>query len=106
MKGTKAVSTTSRPGQTSDVRCFANVVRTPDGDVDASKGCNQPLIAHLSASVYQNASVSHDIEILITLSHRQRGIRSKEFVAEDLCEEDIVGDVFGFEHVATDGAVG
>jgi hypothetical protein len=28
-----------------------------------------------------------------------------EFVAEDLGEEDIVGDVFGFELVATDGAV-
>jgi hypothetical protein len=27
-------------------------------------------------------------------------------VSEDLGEEDIVGDVFGFEHVATDGAVG
>jgi len=27
-------------------------------------------------------------------------------MAEDLCEEDIVGDVFWFEHVATDGAVG
>ena len=31
---------------------------------------------------------------------------SEEFVAEDLGEEDIVGLVFGFEHVATDGAVG
>jgi hypothetical protein len=27
-------------------------------------------------------------------------------MAEDLCEEDIVGLVFGFELVATDGAVG
>jgi hypothetical protein len=27
-------------------------------------------------------------------------------MAEDLSEEDIVGDVFGFELVATDGAVG
>ena len=27
-------------------------------------------------------------------------------MAENLCEEDIVGDVFGFEHVATYGAVG
>jgi hypothetical protein len=27
-------------------------------------------------------------------------------MAEDLCEEDIVGDVFGFEAVAADGAVG
>ena len=27
-------------------------------------------------------------------------------MAEDLGEEDIVGDVFGFELVATDGAVG
>jgi hypothetical protein len=27
-------------------------------------------------------------------------------MSEDLGEEDIVGDVFGFEAVATDGAVG
>jgi hypothetical protein len=27
-------------------------------------------------------------------------------MSEDLGEEDIVGDVVGFEHVATDGAVG
>jgi hypothetical protein len=27
-------------------------------------------------------------------------------MAEDLCEEDIVGLVFGFEAVAADGAVG
>jgi len=27
-------------------------------------------------------------------------------MTEDLCEEDIVGDVLGFEAVATDGAVG
>jgi hypothetical protein len=31
---------------------------------------------------------------------------AQEFVAEDLGEEDIVGLVFGFELVATDGAVG
>ena len=30
----------------------------------------------------------------------------QEFMAEDLGEEDIVGEVFGFEAVATDGAVG
>jgi hypothetical protein len=27
-------------------------------------------------------------------------------MTEDLCEEDIVGLVFGFELVATDGAIG
>jgi hypothetical protein len=31
---------------------------------------------------------------------------AEEFVTEDLGEEDIVGLVFGFEHVATEGAVG
>jgi hypothetical protein len=31
---------------------------------------------------------------------------AQEFVAEDLGEEDIVGLVFGFELVATDGAIG
>jgi hypothetical protein len=31
---------------------------------------------------------------------------TEEFMAEDLGEEDIVGDVFGFELVVTDGAAG
>src|ERR1700759_785146 len=38
--------------------------------------------------------------------HGKGGIGSEEFVAKDLGEEDIVGLVFGFELVATDGAVG
>jgi hypothetical protein len=42
-------------------------------------------------------------------SDLRKGMRSvprQEFMAEDLGEEDIVGLVFGFELVATDGAVG
>jgi len=55
---------------------------------------------------YQNASASHDIEILIALSHGKRCVRSEQLVAEDLGEEDVVGLVSGFELVAADGAVG
>jgi hypothetical protein len=33
-------------------------------------------------------------------------IGTEEFMTEDLGKENIVGDVFGFEPVATDGAVG
>ena len=47
-----------------------------------------------------------NVKILVTLADRDGCVRSQEFVAEDLCEEDIVGLVFGFEAVATDGAVG
>jgi hypothetical protein len=47
-----------------------------------------------------------NIKILITLSDGKRCIRSEEFMSENLDEEDIVGDVLGFEAVATDGAVG
>ena len=47
-----------------------------------------------------------DIEVLVTLSYGEGCIWSEEFMTEDLCEEDIVGDVFGFEAVATDAAVG
>jgi hypothetical protein len=47
-----------------------------------------------------------NVKILITLSYGKRSIGSEEFMAEDLGEEDIVGLVFGFELVATDGAVG
>ena len=45
-------------------------------------------------------------KILITLSYGEGCVRAEEFMAEDLGEEDIVGLVFGFELVATDGAVG
>jgi hypothetical protein len=50
--------------------------------------------------------VLSNIKILITLPHGKGGIGTEEFMAEDLGEEDIVGLVFGFEAVATDGAVG
>jgi hypothetical protein len=46
------------------------------------------------------------VKILITLPYGEGCVRPQEFMAEDLGEEDIVGDVFGFELVATDGAVG
>jgi hypothetical protein len=46
-----------------------------------------------------------NVKILITLPGRG-GIRSEEFMSKDLGEEDIIGDVWGFEAVATDGAVG
>ena len=47
-----------------------------------------------------------NVKILITLSYGEGGIWPEEFMAEDLGEEDIVGFVFGFELVATEGAVG
>ena len=47
-----------------------------------------------------------EYKILITLAYGEGCVRSEEFMAEDLGEEDIVGDVFGFELVATEGAVG
>ena len=40
------------------------------------------------------------------LSDGEGSVWAEEFMAEDLGEEDIVGLVFGFELVATDGAVG
>ena len=55
---------------------------------------------------YRNGSRLSNIKILITLPDGEGCIGSQEFVAEDLGEEDIVGLVFWFEHVATDGAVG
>jgi hypothetical protein len=50
--------------------------------------------------------VLSNVKILITLPYGKGCVRSQEFMAEDLGEEDIVGLVFGFELVATDGAVG
>jgi hypothetical protein len=52
-------------------------------------------------SFYQKDSPFSDIEILITLSYGEGGIWAEEFVGE---EDNIVGLVFGFEPVATDGA--
>jgi hypothetical protein len=55
---------------------------------------------------YRDVSDLSNVKILITLSYGEGCVGSEEFMAEDLGEEDIVGDVFGFELVATDGAVG
>jgi hypothetical protein len=55
---------------------------------------------------YRDSSRLSNVKILITLPDREGCVWSQEFVAEDLGEEDIVGLVFGFEAVATDGAVG
>jgi hypothetical protein len=47
-----------------------------------------------------------NVKILITLAYGKGCVWSEEFMTEDLSEEDIVGDVFGFEAVAADGGVG
>jgi hypothetical protein len=54
----------------------------------------------------QKASPSHDIEILVALPDGKGGIRSQEFVPQDLGQEDVVGHVLGFKLVAADGSVG
>src|SRR6516162_10329577 len=61
---------------------------------------------NFAVSFYQNASFSHDIEIVIALPDGQRCIRSEQLVAEDLGQEDVVGLVCGFKLVAADGSVG
>jgi hypothetical protein len=43
---------------------------------------------------YKNGSGLSNIKILITLSYGEGCVRSQEFMGE----EDIVGDVLGFEH--------
>jgi hypothetical protein len=47
-----------------------------------------------------------NVKILVTLADRDGCVRSQEFVAEDLCQEYIVGLVLRFEAVAADGGVG
>jgi hypothetical protein len=58
--------------------------------------------------LYPNRDVSglSNVKILITLAYGKGCVWAEEFMTEDLCEENIVGLVFGFEPVATDGAVG
>jgi hypothetical protein len=58
--------------------------------------------------LYPNRTVSglSNIKILITLSYGEGCVWTQEFMTEDLGEEDIVGDIVGFELVATEGAVG
>jgi hypothetical protein len=55
---------------------------------------------------YSTGSGLSNIKILITLSYGKGCVWTEEFMSEDLGEEDIAGLVFGFELVATDGAVG
>jgi hypothetical protein len=53
-----------------------------------------------------DSSIRFDIEILITLTDGESSSAWEEFMAEDIGNEDIVGDVFGFELVAADSGVG
>jgi hypothetical protein len=54
----------------------------------------------------RDGSELSNVKILITLSYGEGCVWPEEFMSEDSGEEDIVGLVFGFELVATDGAVG
>jgi hypothetical protein len=51
-------------------------------------------------------SVSYDKEILVTLPDRESCSARQELITEDLCLEDIVGHVPGFEAVAADSSIG
>jgi hypothetical protein len=55
---------------------------------------------------YMDVSDLSSVKILVTLADRKGCLWPEEFMSEDLGEEDIVGLVFGFELVATDGAIG
>jgi hypothetical protein len=52
---------------------------------------------------YRNGSGLSNIKILITLPYGEGCVRSQEFMVEDLGEEDMVGDVLGFEHGRSGG---
>ena len=54
---------------------------------------------------YQNDSSPYDIEILVALPDREGSGSWEEFMAEDFCDEDVLGHVFGFESVAADSGV-
>jgi hypothetical protein len=51
-------------------------------------------------------SSSFNIEILVALPDGEGGGPWEEFMAEDFCDEDVLGHVFGFEAVAADSGVG
>jgi hypothetical protein len=51
-------------------------------------------------------SSPYDIEILVALPDRESGGTWEEFMAEDFCDEDVLGHVFGFKAVAADSGVG
>ena len=55
---------------------------------------------------YQNDSSPCDIEILVALPDGEGSGSWEEFMAEDFCDEDVLGHVFGFESVAADSGVG
>jgi len=65
-----------------------------------------PLLLPMIGLLVMRKQLTFDIEILITLPDGEGCVRSEEFMAEDLGQEDIIGNVLGFELVATDGAVG
>jgi len=60
----------------------------------------------LAVFFYQNDSSPYDIEILVALPDGEGSGSWEEFMAEDFCDEDVLGHVFGFESVAADSGVG
>jgi hypothetical protein len=49
--------------------------------------------------------VSHDIEILVTLSDREGRSPWEELVSQDLGQENVLGHILGFKELAADCAV-
>src|SRR5260370_31299750 len=51
-------------------------------------------------------SSSFNVKILVALADGEGGGPWEEFMAEDFCDEDVLGHVFGFKAVAADSGVG
>jgi hypothetical protein len=56
--------------------------------------------------VMRRKQLTCDIEILVALPDGEGSGPSEEFMAEDFCDEDVLGHVFGFKAVAADSGVG
>jgi hypothetical protein len=48
----------------------------------------------------------YDIEILVALADGESGCSWEEFMAEDFCDEDVLGHAYWFEAVAADSGIG
>jgi hypothetical protein len=51
-------------------------------------------------------SSSFNVKILVALPHGEGSGPWEEFMAEDFCDEDVLGHVYGFKAVAADSGVG
>jgi hypothetical protein len=83
---------------------FLELIRREDQKVEKPPG--MWMISFIEKLAFNFLSSFNDIEILVALADGEGSGPWEEFMAEDFCDEDVLGHVFGFKAVAADSGVG